>query len=120
MERRVKASKSEKILLALTAAFLCVLLTLFLRDRAALAGAGVETERAVPQEEIVPDVSPLNINTATEEELTALPGIGPELAARVVAYRTESGPFAQIEDIMNVKGIGQGKFDDIAQRITVN
>jgi len=61
----------------------------------------------------------ININTASQEELESLPGIGPTLAQRIIDYRTEHGPFKQIEDIMNVPGIGPATFDQIADLITV-
>ena len=51
----------------------------------------------------------LNVNTATAEELTVLPGIGPTLAGRIVAERTENGPFCYPEDLMTVSGIGTHK-----------
>nr|WP_243427289.1 ComEA family DNA-binding protein [Gemmiger formicilis] len=47
----------------------------------------------------------VNVNTAGEEELTTLPGIGPAKAAAIVAYRTENGPFTSLEELDNVKGI---------------
>ena len=47
----------------------------------------------------------ININTATAEELTTLPGLGPEKAAALVAYRTAHGAFASLADAANVKGI---------------
>lgn len=47
----------------------------------------------------------VNVNTASEEELTTLPGIGPAKAAAIVAYRTENGPFTSLEELDNVKGI---------------
>jgi competence protein ComEA len=62
---------------------------------------------------------PININTATQAELETLPGIGPTLAAEIVAYREASGPFAQIEDIQNVPGIGPGRFEQIRDLIMV-
>jgi len=61
----------------------------------------------------------VNINTATSEELQALPGIGPKTAEKIVQYRTANGPFQKIEDIMKVKGIAQGKFAKIKDKITV-
>lgn len=61
----------------------------------------------------------VNINTATLAELDALPGIGPTLAQRIIDYRTEHGPFASIEDIKNVPGIGEGLFQKLKDRITV-
>jgi competence protein ComEA len=56
----------------------------------------------------------LDINTASETELTQLPGVGPSLAARIVEYRTENGPFQSIDDLQNVSGIGPSKFDKMA------
>ena len=114
-------TKSEKCLLGFTALFLCLLLVLFVRDRRAAEGTvAVETDRTVPQEALLPDLSPLDINTATAEELAGLPGIGEALAERIVAYRTEHGPFTSPEEIMEVSGIGPGKFEGLKDRITVN
>ena len=62
---------------------------------------------------------PININTATVEELDALPGVGPAIAGRIVDYREAYGPFATIEAIMNVKGIGSATFEEIKGLITV-
>ena len=52
----------------------------------------------------------LNINTASESELTQLPGVGPSLARRIVEYRTANGPFQMADDLQNVSGIGPSKF----------
>ena len=62
---------------------------------------------------------PLDINAADEEQLDLLPGIGPVLAGRIVAYRTEHGPFSKTEDLMNVEGIGEGIYGEIQDLITV-
>lgn len=51
------------------------------------------------------------INTAQTDELDVLPGIGPALAGRIVAYRKEHGPFKTVEDIKKVKGIGNKLFE---------
>lgn len=60
----------------------------------------------------------VNINTASEEELCGLPGIGEVTALSIISYREEN-PFTSIEDIMNVSGIGEGKFDKISGLICV-
>jgi competence protein ComEA len=61
----------------------------------------------------------VNINTASVEELAALKGIGEKTAQAIVAYRGASGPFKTIEDIKNVKGIGDKKFEDLKDSITI-
>lgn len=61
----------------------------------------------------------ININTADEVELDNLPGIGPSIAKKIVDYRNENGKFNNIEDIKNVSGIGDSKYEDIKDNITV-
>ena len=61
----------------------------------------------------------VNINTANQSELDSLPGIGPSLAERIIEYREENGNFKNIEDLQNVKGIGDAKFADIKDKVTV-
>ncbi len=60
----------------------------------------------------------ININTATAEQLQALPGIGPALAQRIVEYRQQHGPFQSPQDIMNVPGIGNSKFQNMKNMIS--
>ena len=62
---------------------------------------------------------PININSATAEELIALPGVGEATAAKIVTHRQEHGPFTTIEEIMDVPGIGEGKFNGFKDMITV-
>ena len=61
----------------------------------------------------------ININTADEAQLTTLTGIGATRAQAIIAYREENGPFAAIEDIMNVQGIKEGTFAKIKDKIVV-
>ncbi len=61
----------------------------------------------------------IDINSASVEELDRLPGIGPALAKRIVDYRTANGPFTAVEDIKNIRGIGDVVFADIQDLITV-
>src|SRR5215468_11909086 len=62
----------------------------------------------------------VNINTATKEELDALPGIGPVKAQAIVDYRTKNGPFKTPEDIMKVSGIKEGEFAKLKGLISVS
>ena len=61
----------------------------------------------------------VNINKATETELQSLPGIGASLASRIIEYRNQNGKFSKIEDIKNVNGIGDSKYENIKDFITV-
>lgn len=62
----------------------------------------------------------LDINTATAEQLTDLPGIGSTKAKAIVSYREEKGKFSSIEDLKNVSGIGDATFANIKSMITIN
>ena len=63
--------------------------------------------------------APLNLNAATEAQLEALPGIGPATATRIVEYRKKNGGFKKVEELMNVKGIGEKSFLKLKALITV-
>ena len=60
----------------------------------------------------------IDINTADIDQLVLLDGIGENIAQRIIEYREEFGPFATIEDLLKVNGIGQKKFEEIADYIT--
>jgi competence protein ComEA len=62
---------------------------------------------------------PININRATEKEFDSLPGVGPVIAARIVAYRKVNGPFSAVEDMQKVSGIGSAKFAQFKNKIRV-
>jgi competence protein ComEA len=79
------------------------------------AGTGVQPADTGVQ----PNASIINLNTATQAELESLPRIGPSIAGRIVEYRTLNGPFTDVEQIMNVSGIGPATFNAIKDFITV-
>lgn len=62
---------------------------------------------------------PVNINTADAALLDTLPGIGPTTAQRIIDYRTENGPFAQVDDLVKVPGIGPTTLEALRPLITV-
>lgn len=62
---------------------------------------------------------PFSINTATPEQLEALPGIGKAIASRIIEHRDEHGPFVQLEDLMNVRGIGKATFEKLRPYVSV-
>lgn len=61
----------------------------------------------------------VNINTASKEELDTLPGVGPATADKIIEYRETNGQFNSIEDIKNVRGIGEAKFSKMQSRIQI-
>jgi competence protein ComEA len=61
----------------------------------------------------------INVNTASVDQLTTLPGVGPTLAARIVEYRQKSGSFRSTQELMNVKGIGEKNFAKLESWLTV-
>lgn len=62
---------------------------------------------------------PLDLNRATTQELTTLPGIGEVLAQRIVDYREAHGPFRSVEELIAVEGIGEGKLEKLRELVTV-
>ena len=62
---------------------------------------------------------PVDINTADAETLSTLKGIGPKTAMRIITYREETGNFKAVEDLMEVKGIGEKSFEALKPFITV-
>src|SRR6187402_757815 len=85
----------------LSALALCALLT---------AGMTAFTAPVHAQATAAAEKAVLNLNAATAEQLATLPGIGPKVAERILEYRTKNGGFKKIEELMNVKGIGEKSF----------
>lgn len=77
------------------------------------------TEQAKESQTETTPTGKLNINVATAKELAMLPGIGDAYAQRIIEYRENNGPFLSINDLMNVKGIGEKRFASISDYITV-
>ena len=63
--------------------------------------------------------APVDLNVATAEELDALPGIGPATAAAILEHRSSQGPFASVEDLLDVPGIGEAKLAQLRDLVTV-
>ena len=62
---------------------------------------------------------PLDLNTASETDLDALPGVGPATAKSIVAYREQHGAFTSVDQLLEVRGIGPAKLDQIAPLVRV-
>jgi len=61
----------------------------------------------------------ININTASAADFQKLPKIGPQIAQRIIDFRTQNGPFKRVEELMKVKGIGEKLYDQIKDRVMV-
>ena len=120
-----RVGKAQKILLAVTALFVTFTLAFFIGRSSVHAQITAErapeqTVRALPEPEPASEETPrLDLNRASLAELEALPGIGPVLAERIVDWRSANGPFVSAEQIMDVEGIGEKKFDEIRDSIYV-
>lgn len=114
-----KITRSELWMLVLTVLFATAMLVLYLRmtQDDGRADYTITTERGgmtIGEYETLP----VDINSADLSRLMTLDGIGLELAQRIIDYREEHGGFADEEELMQVEGIGEGKFAALKNRIT--
>lgn len=122
-----KISPLEGVVLGLTLLFVLGTL-LWFRSSGPEAGLTLvqteTTQRAVslPEEPAVPGVlegEVLDLNIATRDDLTRLPGIGEKKAEAIVAWREENGPFRVVEDLLSVRGIGESILAELRPYVTV-
>jgi competence protein ComEA len=84
-----------------------------------ILGLALTPAGALAQKSKAPSTEKVNINTGTAEQLQTLPGIGPSTAKKIIELRTKNGKFSKIEEILNVKGIGEKQFQKIKDRLIV-
>ena len=82
---------------------------------AALSAAALTGPEHKPQEQ----AGPLDLNTATKQQLVALPGIGDVTAERIILYREDHGPFKSVDDLRKVKGISKNRFEQLKSLVIV-
>jgi len=116
VERQEKGGSTYFFLALVTLAFLAAVLYLtFGANRTEQEGYTVQTERPA-REEVAPERVPVNINTASAEELETVTGIGPVLAQAILDYRAEHGDFQTLDELL-LRGIGSAKLDAMRDEI---
>lgn len=131
MKAKEKPTKTEGLILVLAAAFLLVLVLSYRPMASSAQGTDYtiytqyRSEDILPtgeEEELLPAPEvqgPVDVNTANLEELQTLPGVGPVLAERIIGYREANGPFRSLEDLLNVKGIGEATLAELRDSAAV-
>jgi competence protein ComEA len=88
-------------------------------DNGKIAGVSTENKSTVEKKQVQLSVGKVNINSASASELDSLPGIGPTYASRIIDYRSQKGGFKNLDEIKNIKGIGDATFNKIKDKITL-
>lgn len=109
--------KINRLVMSVVGAVVCAWLLGF-----SVAGNAAEAsgKPKVESTQVSTVASAININTASAETLAALNGVGDKKAADIIAYRETNGKFAKVEDLLNVKGIGEKTLEKNRQRLSVN
>lgn len=87
---------------------------------AAIPAAASQQKSATKSASTAAPTTPVNLNTATQSQLETLPGLGAKVAQRIIEYRQKNGNFKKVEDLMNVKGIGEKSFLKLKPMLTVS
>lgn len=114
--------KSLWLLFGITAVFLCVLLGVFIGRNFVsnyIPLKSITDNSITDATEPIRNENGLDLNTATLQQLTLLPGIGETLAQRILDYRAEHNGFSAVEELKQVSGIGDKKFNDILPYVKV-
>ncbi len=111
---QLKKHLPELVILTLCFTLSGVIVALNLSADKTVATGLIATDREQEPE----DVTKININTATAEELETLPSIGPAIAGRIVEYRSRNGSFESVEGLLEIKGIGEKTLEEIRPFIT--
>ena len=99
---------------------LTAFVTLFVLIAAAplvAAQASTQAQQSAPPAQSAGSL--INLNSATQAELEKLPGVGPAMAKQIIEYRQKNGGFKKVEELMNVKGIGEKSFLKLKTLVTV-
>ena len=118
---------SQKLLVGLTLVFTAFIAGLFAGRNLnrtpvqiqALPAVTIAATEGAPENTAPTQPGILDLNTATSDQLQTLPGIGPVIANRIIAYREEVGAFESVGELMNVSGIGEKKLEAVWDLVTI-
>lgn len=116
--------KASLIMIAMTLVFTAFTVGFILgrnadHNRVSISVSHAPKQTDPPQETAPTEPTPIDINTATVQQLSSLPGIGQVLAQRIISYRTANGPFESLADLTKVEGVGEKKLEAILEYITL-
>ncbi len=115
--------KQQWILLGITAVFLCLIIGIFVGRN--LTGAYIPVNKVISTDTTdtnnttQPQDGKIDLNTANLQQLQLIPGVGEVIAQRILDYRTDQGGFQAVEELLNVSGIGEKKFEQIKQYVKI-
>ena len=110
--------KSQWALIATTVCFIFVALFLFV-GRGLPFPSVINNRSETETTSSIGTKGRININTATVDQLTLLPDIGPKIAQRIIDYREKNGSFSSVEELLLVEGIGKKRLEELRDYITV-
>jgi comEA protein len=116
--------KASLIMIAMTLVFTAFTVGFILgrnadHNRVSISVSHAPKQTDPPQATTPTELTPIDINTATVQQLSSLPGIGQVLAQRIISYRTANGPFESLADLTKVEGVGEKKLEAILEYITL-
>lgn len=116
--------KASLIMIAMTLVFTAFTVGFILgrnadHNRVSISVSHAPKQTDPPQATAPTELPPIDINTATVQQLSSLPGIGQVLAQRIISYRTANGPFESLADLTKVEGVGEKKLEAILEYVTL-
>ena len=111
--------KAALVMLSVTAAFIFLIAGALIGRSSGDNILYIHPEATAPAVDIMDDTRKMDLNALGLEQLMELPGIGQTLAQRILDYKEENGPFASVDELLNVKGIGESRLEQLREYLTV-